>query len=71
MPLAPDRLPVFGFDSLPGFFWCAGQGGFGIQTSPAAAKLCAALLLADDPGDSLPQVKPSAFSPLRFNAGRK
>ena len=28
----------------PGFFWCAGQGGFGIQTSPAAG-LAAALLL--------------------------
>ena len=37
---APDRLPVYGFDSvLPAFFWCAGQGGFGIQTSPAAAML--------------------------------
>ena len=35
---APDRLPVYGFDpDAPGFFWCAGQGGFGIQTSPAAA----------------------------------
>ena len=43
---APDRLPVYGFDShAPGFFWCAGQGGFGIQTSPAAAKMAAALLL--------------------------
>ena len=43
---APDRLPVFGFDpDGPGFFWCAGQGGFGIQTSPAAASLCAAQLL--------------------------
>jgi glycine/D-amino acid oxidase-like deaminating enzyme len=43
---APDRLPVYGFDvAAPGFFWCAGQGGFGIQTAPAAAKLAAALLL--------------------------
>jgi D-arginine dehydrogenase len=25
---APDRLPVYGFDpEVPGFFWCAGQGG--------------------------------------------
>ena len=30
-----------------GFFWCAGQGGFGIQTAPAASALAAALLLGD------------------------
>jgi D-arginine dehydrogenase len=40
-----------------------GQGGFGIQTSPAAAKLCAALLLEEEPG--VP-VKQGAFSPRRF-----
>lgn len=58
---AHDRLPVFGFDSGGGLFWCAGQGGFGIQTAPAAAKLCAALLLGETPAlDSRP------FSPLRF-----
>ena len=29
---APDRAPVYGFDhKTPGFFWCAGQGGFGIR----------------------------------------
>lgn len=43
---APDRLPVYGpADDAPGFFWCAGQGGFGIQTAPAAAALAAALIL--------------------------
>jgi D-arginine dehydrogenase len=43
---APDRLPVYGFaPGTPGFFWCAGQGGFGIQTAPAACRLAAALLL--------------------------
>ncbi|MBC7520655.1 MAG: FAD-binding oxidoreductase [Sandarakinorhabdus sp.] len=47
---APDRLPVFGFDgAVDGFFWCAGQGGFGIQTAPAAGDLCAALLLGEAP----------------------
>ena len=62
---APDRLPVFGFDpDAPGFFWCAGQGGFGIQTSPAAARLCAALLL----GKEAPSVDPGVFSPARFGA---
>jgi D-arginine dehydrogenase len=42
---APDRKPVIGFDErLPNFFWLAGQGGFGIQTAPAAARLAAALV---------------------------
>jgi D-arginine dehydrogenase len=42
---APDRLPVYGWDPrIEGLFWCAGQGGFGIQTAPAGAALCAALL---------------------------
>lgn len=48
---APDRLPVYGYDPrAPGFFWFAGQGGFGMQTAPAAALIGAALLL----GDALP-----------------
>jgi D-arginine dehydrogenase len=64
---ARDRVPVFGFDSVSGFFWCVGQGGYGIQTSAAAAKLSAALLLGEDPVDSLPHVKAEAFSPMRFN----
>ncbi|MEA3038161.1 MAG: D-arginine dehydrogenase, partial [Sphingomonadales bacterium] len=47
---APDRLPVYGFDpAAEGFFWCAGQGGFGIQTAPAASRLAAALLVARTP----------------------
>jgi len=37
---------VGGFDpDAPGFFWCAAQGGYGIQTSPAMAEACAALAL--------------------------
>ncbi|WP_189621208.1 NAD(P)/FAD-dependent oxidoreductase [Novosphingobium colocasiae] len=60
---APDRTPVFGFDrAVPGLFWCAGQGGFGIQTAPAAADLAARLLL----GESAGAVDPAPFSPLRF-----
>ncbi|WP_310469153.1 FAD-binding oxidoreductase [Sphingomonas sp.] len=59
---APDRAPVYGFDSgVPGLFWCAGQGGFGIQTAPAAAKLAAALLLGEQP-----EIDPAPFSPGRF-----
>jgi D-arginine dehydrogenase len=43
---AADRLPIYGFDgAVEGLFWCAGQGGFGIQTAPAAGRLCAALIL--------------------------
>ena len=64
---APDRLPLFGFDpAQPGFFWCAGQGGFGIQTAPAAARLAAALLLGTTPDDSVAAIDPATFSPARF-----
>lgn len=43
---SPDRSPVIGFEpSAPGFFWCAGQGGYGIQTSPALGRAAAALAL--------------------------
>lgn len=60
---APDRLPVYGFgQSGRGFFWCAGQGGFGIQTAPAAARLAAALLLGISPGP----VDPAPYSAARF-----
>jgi len=60
---APDRLPVYGFDrARPRFFWFAGQGGFGIQTAPAAAELAARLLLDEGPGS----VDPAPFTPARF-----
>lgn len=43
---APDREPVIGPDpGEPTFVWCAGQGGTGIQTAPAAGALTAALAL--------------------------
>jgi D-arginine dehydrogenase len=36
---------VVGFDdSQEGFFWLAGQGGYGIKTSPALSRLCASLI---------------------------
>ncbi len=42
---APDRMPVAGFaPDAPGFFWLAGQGGFGLQTSPAMAAIAEALV---------------------------
>jgi D-arginine dehydrogenase len=37
---------VGGFDpDVPGFFWCAAQGGYGIQTAPAMGEACAAIAL--------------------------
>jgi len=41
-----DRSPVIGMDpEQPGFFWLAGQGGFGIMTSPAAGRAAAGLIV--------------------------
>jgi D-arginine dehydrogenase len=66
---APDRLPVYGFDpNVPGFFWCAGQGGFGIQTSPAGAKLAAAILLEEDLPEMVAHIDPKVYSPRRFTS---
>jgi D-arginine dehydrogenase len=50
---AADRVPVVGFDPhIEGLFWCAGQGGYGIQTAPAMARTAAALVKqADVPAD--------------------
>jgi D-arginine dehydrogenase len=60
---APDRLPVYGFDPhTQGLFWCAGQGGFGIQTSPAASRLAASLLLGEPDG----AIDPAPYAPGRF-----
>jgi len=42
---APDRHPVAGFDpAADGFFWLAGQGGFGLQTSPIMAAIVESLI---------------------------
>ncbi len=51
---AADRSPVVGFDpEARGFFWLAGQGGFGIQTAPAMGRLAAALIAAEDVPEDL------------------
>jgi len=40
-----DKSPVAGYDSdRPGFFWLAGQGGYGIQSSPGLSRAAAALI---------------------------
>ena len=42
---APDGELVIGFDpAVPGLFWLAGQGGYGIQSADGAARLAADLL---------------------------
>ena len=41
---APDRHLVAGFDPrTEGFFWLAGQGGYGLQTSPIMAEIVESL----------------------------
>jgi D-arginine dehydrogenase len=61
----PDRHPAVGFAAdAEGFFWLAWQGGFGLQTSPAMARIAAALII----GETWPvaDVKPDELSPGRF-----
>jgi D-arginine dehydrogenase len=43
---AADGDPVAGEDpAMPGFFWLAGQGGYGIKTAPALSRIIAGLVL--------------------------
>ncbi len=67
-----DRSPVAGFDArAEGFFWLAGQGGYGIQMAPALARAAAAMVL----GRSLPEdiaaqgVTTAELSPARASLG--
>ncbi len=62
---APDRALVIGeAPGHPGFFWMAGQGGFGFQTAPAAAALLADLVFDRKP--SLPADVVGSLLPSRF-----
>jgi D-arginine dehydrogenase len=64
---APDRLPVYGFDArVDGLFWFAGQGGFGIQTAPAAARLGAQLLLGHERDEMTGALDAAIYAPARF-----
>lgn len=62
---APDRSLVLGPSAQdPSFIWCAGQGGYGFQTAPAASQLLADLVAGQDP-----QIAPdvvASLSPQRF-----
>ena len=60
---APDRTMRFGFDPVePRFFWCAGQGGMGIQTAPAASLLCASLIFGESLPADLAGIDPADFA---------
>ena len=62
---APDRTPVAGPEpGAEGFCWLCGQGGYGIQTSPALSRLAADLVLGLPP--ALPDSTVAALSPSRF-----
>ena len=62
---SPDGEPVVGFDpAAEGFFWLAGQGGYGIQTAPAMSRLAADCLRGDAPALAADAV--AAMDPGRF-----
>jgi D-arginine dehydrogenase len=63
-----DRSPVCGYDdSVEGFFWLAGQGGYGIQMAPALARAASALVMRRElPADLRAEgVQVAALSPAR------
>ncbi len=60
-----DRSLAFGWEqTAPGFFWCVGQGGYGIQTAPAAGKLVANMIAGQDAGAAAAVIQ--AVDPMRF-----
>ena len=62
---------VGGFDvDLPGFFWLAGQGGYGVQTSAAMGEVCASLIRSRGvPSHIAPHgVTETALGPSRLRA---
>lgn len=64
---SPDRLPVYGFDPLaPGFYWFAGQGGVGIQTAPAAAKIAKAQILGIEAEPLVADIDTEPYNADRF-----
>ncbi len=66
-----DKCPVVGFDAnADGFFWLAGQGGYGIQSAPALSRLAAALVLDRPvPKDIIDQgLNLADISPARLGA---
>lgn len=67
---APDRTPVVGFSGeRAGFFWLAGQGGYGVQTAPALSRLAGELIRQVEPSEGLASIVP-AMAPDRFTKSR-
>jgi len=61
----PDRTPTAGFaPDAPGFFWLAGQGGYGLQTAPAMAQIVEALATGGD--WPVPALAPEQIRPERL-----
>jgi D-arginine dehydrogenase len=61
-----DRVPVAGFAAdAPGFFWLAGQGGYGLQTAPAMATAAASLITGCTWPDAL-ALTPADLAPSRL-----
>ncbi|MBR0669547.1 NAD(P)/FAD-dependent oxidoreductase [Neoroseomonas soli] len=61
----PDRGLAIGEGTEKGFFWMVGQGGYGMQTAPAAGALLAALVAGEDPGPlaaAVPLCDPRRFA---------
>jgi D-arginine dehydrogenase len=63
----PDRGLALGPCAAPGFFWCVGQGGYGIQTAPAAGRLLAHLIRGTEPEADIRAAVPLT-DPRRFSA---
>jgi D-arginine dehydrogenase len=66
-----DKNLVVGYDAeVEGFFWLAGQGGYGIQTGEAAGRLAASLALGKAMPADLAElgVREEALSPTRFTS---
>jgi len=64
---APDRLPIYGPDPVvPEFHWFAGQGGFGIQTAPAAARLASQTLLGLECDELTRDIDAIVYNPIRL-----
>lgn len=66
----PDGLPVVGFaPQLEGFFWLAGQGGYGIMMAPSLGRASAELILRDRmPKDFTDRgIKREFLSPARLS----
>lgn len=65
----PDRSPLIGADTAQeSFIWCAALGGYGIQTAPAVARLCAALTTRQPIPENLRGIRTEDAAPHRVTS---